>query len=703
MFIAFAINIQAQEIDSAKEQNITEVIINHTKKYKNDQAFAVSKLPLKDIQNPQVYNSIPKAIIKDQVSTNLNQVLKNATGITRLWESTSRGGDGAEYYTMRGFSVQPNLVNGMASFNNGGLDPANIENIDVIKGPSGTLYGSTLTSYGGLINIQTKKPYEKFGGEISYINGSYGLNRVTVDVNTPVSQGLYMRINSAYHIENSFQDAGFNKVFFVAPSLKYIASDKLTFLVNTEFKTNETANAPMVFLSRYAKLSFDNIGVFENNYEKSYTSNNLTVSNPSFGIQAQMIYKFSDKWTSQTVFSRSNTKAVGYYQYLWDSSNGDVFTRFISKSNSQTNALGIQQNFIGNYNIGSLRNKIVIGLDYLTTDIVNNDTQWKSHGSISFVNQKDTAILTTQAVDVTLVSAKVNNINVNQKIKSAYVSNVINFLPNLSAMLSIRADNFSGKPTQWSSSEVGNQTTFSPKFGIVYQPILDKISVFANYMNGFKYLSPGTYTNTDGSKTEQFYNPEKANQWETGIKANFFQGKISLVASYYDIKVADKLMPDTVNPLNSVQGGEVTSKGFEISVVGSPIEGLNIISGFSNNKSEVTKGEASYLGLRPEEAGPEKLFNLWLNYKFPYGEFKNFGFGFGANYGSEHKTLNRSTVGTFTLPSYVVLNSMIGYFGERYNVTLKLDNLGNVKYFSGWSTVMPQRPRALSLSLGFKF
>jgi len=78
--------LHAQKADTLKTEDITEVIINQTTKYKNENAFAVSKLPLKDIENPQVYNSIPKAILKDQVSTNFKNVLANATGITRLWE-----------------------------------------------------------------------------------------------------------------------------------------------------------------------------------------------------------------------------------------------------------------------------------------------------------------------------------------------------------------------------------------------------------------------------------------------------------------------------------------------------------------------------------------------------------------------------------------------------------------------------------------
>ena len=246
----------------------------------------------------------------------------------------------------------------------------------------------------------------------------------------------------------------------------------------------------MIFLSRYAPLSFNSIDIFEANYKKSYTSNNLTTKNPTFNLQSQMIYKLSNKWTSQTQFSSSSSKAMGYYQYLWDSANGDEFTRFISKSNSETLATGIQQNFIGDFNVGNMRNRLVVGLDYLNTKVVNNDSEWRAFGTVSLKNQTDSSTLTSQGADAALLDAKVVPATAEMNIKSAYFSDVLNILPELSAMLSLRVDNFSGKPTQWSTEEVNGQTTFSPKFGLVYQPILNKLSLFANYMNGFQYLTP---------------------------------------------------------------------------------------------------------------------------------------------------------------------------------------------------------------------
>lgn len=692
----------AQENDTIKSNNIDEVIVTG---YITKNSESANKMPLKDIENPQVYNTVNKNVIKEQVATNINDALKNVTGIARLWESTGRGNDGGEYYTMRGFSLQPTLLNGMPSFNNGTIDPAGIETIEAIKGPSGTLYGGSVISYGGLLNVVTKRPYNYLGGEIGYVLGGYGLNRVTADVNTPIGKNLYARINAAYQKQNSFQDAGSYESIYVAPSVKYIVNDRLTFTVNTEIKKSDAVNAPMIFLSRYSPLSFNSIDLFEQNYKKSYTSNDLSIKNTTFNIQAQANYKISDNWTSQTIVSRGNTKTDGYNQYLWDSANGDEFTRYISKLGGETNTTGIQQNFVGNFNIGKVKNKLLFGLDYFQRQFLLGGTGWAGFGTVSLVNQTDTKAgeLNQAAVNTALASTQNAIGTMETKIYSAYISDVVYILPNLSAMLSARVDHFTGNPTAYAVEESKATTTFSPKLGLVYQPIQDKLSIFANYMNGFQNVEPVQNVASDGSKYFAYFDPEHANQWEVGTKASLVKDKLSITASYYNIKVKDKVMPDPANAQNSIQGGEVESKGFEVSVVGSPVSGLNIIAGFSHNDSEVTVGDPTYVGYRPEEAGPKNLFNFWANYKIQEGALRNVGIGFGANSASEHYTLNRASIGTFAIPSYAVFNAALSYNEDKYSVILKLDNIANKKYFSGWSTVTPQRLRTVSLSLSYRF
>lgn len=704
--VAATIDTNAQVTDTIKSSNLDELVIEA---YFQKSVNSSNKMPLKDIENPQVYNVISKNILKEQVATTFNDALKNATGVSRLWESTGRGSDGAEFYTMRGFSTQPRLLNGMPSFTNGGLDPANIESVEVIKGPSGTMYGGNVVSYGGLINITTKKPYQTFGGEMGYTNGSYGLNRVTADINTPLNKQTFLRINTAYNYRNSFQDAGFNKSLFFAPSLKFIANDKLTFFVNTEIKSSEAANAPMIFLSRYSPLSFQSIDLFEKNYKNSFTSNDLTIKNPAFNLQAYAEYQFAPNWTSTTIVTKSNAKTNGYYQYLWDSANGNEFTRFITKGEAETNVTGIQQNFVGTYTIGSIKNKLVAGLDYFQRKFSVGGTGWASFGTVSLIDQNDTMAgkLTTPHVDAALLTTSAALQSAETKIYSAYFSNVIEFLPNLSAMISLRADHLTGQPTAYSTEKLKEKTTFSPKFGIVYQPIQDKLSVFANYMNGFKYLDAAAIDITDenGNVTGRelrYFDPEQANQWEIGTKASLIKDRLSVTASYYDITVKNKLMGSGVD---TTQAGEVQSKGFEISVLGSPVNGLNIVAGYSHNNNKVTKDDptAGYLGLRTEEAGPENLINFWANYTVQSGALKNFGLGLGANSASELLTLNRANIGTFALPGYTVFNAALSYNAEKYSAVLKVDNLTNEKYFTGWSTVSPQFARSISLGLNYKF
>jgi iron complex outermembrane receptor protein len=701
LFASAALNAQEKnEKQKDSIQKLKEVILTTEKyKYKRERSATVAKLPLNNIENPQVYNTVTSELLKEQVVTNFNDALKNATGVSRLWESTGRGGDGAEYYSMRGFAVQPTMINGLPGINNGSIDPINVDNIEVIKGPSGTLFGSSLISYGGLINIVTKKPYSKFGGEISYNAGTYGMDRITADVNIPLNKNVAIRVTTAHQNEDSFQDAGFSKSLFIAPSLSYKVNDKLSFLINTEFTNRTSANAPMIFLSRYAPISFSSMDLFEQNYNNSYTSNELTMSNPTFNLQAQMLYKLSDEWTSQTVLSRNSAKTNGYYHYLWDSANGDQFTRFISRANSQTQGTDIQQNFIGDFKIGKLRNRIVVGVDYLNLNQKNANAGWVSFGTISLVNQTDDKQpnLTKTEVDIALAGSLGKNDIAESEVISAYVSDVLNITDKLSVMASVRVDNFISK----SADQSFNQIAVSPKFGAVYQIIQNKVSVFGNYMNGFKNSAPSIQMDN----TYKSFKPEHANQYEFGLKTNLYKDIISATISYYNIDVTDKVMTDPVTFISSIQGGEVNSNGVEISFTANPIKGLNVIAGYSYNDSEVTRDiiDDSYLGYRPEEAGPRALVNLWANYTFTTGSLKGFGIGFGGNYASEYQVLHRKNTGTFKLPEYTIFNSALSYNTDQFNITLKVNNLLNEKYYSGWSTITPQRLRSLTAGLTYKF
>ncbi|CAL2103923.1 TonB-dependent receptor [Tenacibaculum sp. 190130A14a] len=700
---------------------LQEVVIDTDRKNKfsRKKTAYVSKLPLKNIENSQVYSTITNQLLVSQNVTNFSDALKNAVGVDQLWPSTGRSGDGAGYYSVRGFSVQPQLVNGMPGITNGFINPSNVERVEVIKGPSATLFGSTVTSYGGLINIVTKKPFKGTGGNISIGAGSFGFRKLTADVNTTdESQKFSLRLNAGFQSEDSFQDAGFRKSHFIAPAISYQVNNKLSLNVSYELSSTDQTNQVFLFLNRAAPLTFGNIEELNYNTELSLTNNDVSIKNPTQNYRGEIAYKITDNWSSQTIIAGGNAKSKGYYTYLYNL-QADMFGLYAQNTDAETNTLNLQQNFTGDFKIGEVRNRIVVGVDYLESQTIDKSSNWRG---IHVVNPQGQVIPVPAAfgfanlpinkanIDTVLANAGNVDTDVNQNIFGAYISNVVNVLPELSLMAGVRYDRFDYKGDDnnpLDDDTAYTKSTFSPKFGVVYQPILNKVSVFANYQNGFSYVNP-ELTLVDPSNPAAgtqllSFDLERANQFEAGVKTNLFNNKLETTVSYYNILVSDKIIG--FGPTKT-QDGKVRSQGIEIEANASPINGLNIRGGFSYNDSEILESPSNpaTVGNRFGEAGAKFNYNFWADYKFDTGVLKNFGVSGGFNGASDFNTMENYPIsGDFILPAYTVFNAAIYYENNLFRASINVNNLTDETYFKGWSTVTPQQPRAFYGSLTYKF
>ncbi len=158
-----------------------------------------------------------------------------------------------------------------------------------------------------------------------------------------------------------------------------------------------------------------------------------------------------------------------------------------------------------------------------------------------------------------------------------YVSDAINITPNLLLLACVRADYFDSPGEKSDSEDNFDQFAFSPKFGLVYQPIIDKVSVFANYQNSFNNVAPTQVADADGSNPRmKSFEPEQANQWEVGVKTNILRDRVVATLSYYDINISNRVVGDASDFYNSIQGGELNSKGFEVDVTAKPVAGMTL-------------------------------------------------------------------------------------------------------------------------------
>lgn len=694
---------------------LSEVIVEGERrnKFSRKKTAYVSKMPLKNIDNSQVYNTITNQLLVSQSVTTFEDALKNAVGISKLWSSTGRSGDGAGYYSSRGFAVQPQLVNGVAGITNGFINPSNVERVEVIKGPSGTLFGSSVTSYGGLINIITKKPYNTTGGEITVSGGSNDFAKLNLDVNISDSEKLSLRLNSGFQKDNSFQDSGFKKSVFIAPSLSYKINNNLSLNFSYEASSNEQTNETFLFLNRFGPLAFNSIEDLNYDTNLSFTNNDVTIENVTQNYRGEIAWKISDNWSSQTLIAGGLAKSLGYYTYLWNFADytdpvapvgTENFSLYAQDTDARTKTINLQQNFTGNFKLGDLENKLLVGLDYLDSKTIDNSSNWGYLHSLNLQGELIFGEPEINAENLNTALTGLGNVDsdIRQNIFGAYISDVINILPSLSVMASIRYDRFNYEGdvnTNTDDDTEYTESTLSPKFGVVFQPIRNKVSVFANYQNGFSYVNPQYITNfTTGEISLQAYDVEEANQLEFGIKTNLFNSKLETTLSYYNINVDNKYYWAT-----KTQDLAINSQGIELEINANPVNHLNIHTGFSYNDSEITDSPSatSLEGNRYGESGPEITYNFWADYKF----LKNFGIGAGFNGATEYDTMvdYKAATGSFYIPSYTIFNVSAYYETKKFRISIKGNNITDEAYYSGWSTVTPQQKRVILGTFSYKF
>ncbi|MFP7656444.1 TonB-dependent siderophore receptor [Chryseobacterium proteolyticum] len=706
--------------DSAKLNNIDEVIINTYIKKDSDYS---NKMTLKAIENPQVYSSVDKVVLENQGIYTVDDAVRNIPGLQPMWTANGRAGDGGAYVSLRGFVSANSLRNGVLGAVTGTIDAINLEKVEVLKGPSGTLFGSLLTSYGGVINRVTKKPFEKFGGNISLSGGSYDTYRGAVDINTPLTEDkkLLFRLNSAYTNEGTFQTEGFRRNLAIAPSISYKPSDRLSINVDMElFNMKSMSDQTFFFYGGNYLNKVNNIKDLNLDYKNSYLGKDLTNTGRSINFFGQVNYKISNNITSSTNFSTSSSYSDGFMPYLYFSGDDatSIYRSDQSTRDSRKKSLNFQQNFNGDFRIGNLRNRIVLGFDYLR--INNNQNFYDVNGFDKASDGSSIPVpLHQQGFDYTNFNGNALQAQYNalagtenpyiikgiQENYAVYISNVLNITDQLNVLMALRVDNFNSKPgiTGPANSEETqklNQTFFSPKLGVVYEVVKDKFSIFGNYQNSFKNLT--YYVDVNGlTKTPL---PEQANQMEGGIKASLLNGKISSTLSYYNIKVKDVLRntPSVGNTNAQTQDGTIISKGVELEINAYLVKGFTAIAGFAYNDSTYTQAAASVLNRRPNTSGSPYLANLYASYQFLDGRLKGLGVGVGGNYASENKIYN-SADGVFSLPSYIVLNANAYYDTKKFRIGLKVDNFTNQHYWIGYTTANPQRLINAIGSVTYKF
>ena len=224
-------------------------------------------------------------------------------------------------------------------------------------------------------------------------------------------------------------------------------------------------------------------------------------------------------------------------------------------------------------------------------------------------------------------------------------------------------DRLSGKSLKQSPNK------FTERVGLTYLSEIG-LAPYASYSTSFL---PVTGVNVSG----QPFKPTQGRQVEGGVKYQPRGSNSFLTADVFQISQTNVSVPDPSNPLNTLQQGEIRSRGYEFEAVGNLVSTLNFTAAYSHLDQEVTRTtDAVSLGKRPPLA-PDNLLSLSGEYTVAGGPVTGLGFGAGLRFIGSRAGDSANTI---KVPSYTLLDASVRYLWQNTEFQVSGTNLADKTY-----------------------
>lgn len=670
----------AQSIDRTEDTNEEEVVVtgDRAPSYRVPTAATATKTdtPLRDI--PQSIQVVPRQVIQEQQVTRIGDAVRNVSGVTVL----QGYGGSTDNYTIRGLAASSNLRNG---FRDDGFltftDPANIERVEVLKGPASVLYGQF--EPGGVVNYVTKKPLSNpyYAGELQI--GSYSFYRPSIDLSGPLTpdKSLLYRLNLAYENAGSFRDFVNSEVFVAAPVLTYKIGEATSLTLEYEY-----VNIDRTFDRGFpAEREIFNLPISRFLGEPS-DSYRLTGNKPSLTVE----HRFSPTLRLRSAFTaqifdaeRSNAQARNFRLQP----DRRTLRRRYTVSEEKAEDYGLQTDLIGNFNTGSVKHEVLVGFE-LSRNSADGVLRRTEFTPIDIFNPVYGSPIPTNLNTVFDSDRRSDNLGI-------YLQDQIALLPNLKLLVGGRFDfvDFKSEDRLADTTTSRNYNVFSPRVGLVYQPI-QPISLYASFSRSFK---PNIAAVTSSG---ELLEPEKGTQYEVGVKGELLGGRLSATLAAYNITKTNVATTDPNDLDFSIAAGEIKSRGVELDIVGRIAPGWNVIASYAYNNAFVSEDNTLPEGSRLVNA-PQHSASLWTTYEIQSGGLKGLGFGGGLFFVGDREAELPNSI---SLPSFVRGDATVFYRRDNYRAALNFKNLFGTRYYESQGTlVYPAAPFTVVGSLSVEF
>jgi iron complex outermembrane receptor protein len=715
---------------SNAEQNITEKDIEvitikgrAAQFYFVDEATMATKTPTKFMDLPQSVQVLSNELMLDQAVRQTTDLYRSISGVTQFSYSgiNARGFrqdqvryDGVQGDPYSGFSI-PQLFN--------------IERVEVLKGPTGMLYGAGQP--GGLLNYVTKKPKFEQTANFALFTGNDSLFGGNAETTGTLNEDetLAYRVGGFYQSKDGFRNNTDEKNTLLSAGLTWLANDKTELIFQYDYIDQDLGG------HRLRGVPVDDNGNFltDLSYNANEKSDFQRLEADVFQVTANI--ELADDFTNTTVIrALSNERNQQYHENaglvgdlnpaikaaslpllgaLGFPAEDTAMLRQFRDQKRKNDELSITTDFVYESTLSGLEHTLLFGFDY-------SEVETEFHNKFSDLTRTTDAdnfedprqifdpAIHVQTIDILNPVYGVSDSSTykifnrgSTETKSTrlgvYVQDQIRINEQWIAIAGARFDQFEDKDV--TNNKKIDDNKISPRLGAIYQPS-ENMSIFANRAEGFNPQRLSSQPDIG-----EIFDPETSIQHEIGIKNIWLDGSITTTFATYhivkeDVKVANPNFIEGTDGPAQIQIGEVTSKGIEIDVVGDITEHWTGMINYAYNDAKITGGNPDDIrnAIGDEFANaPDHTLGMWTRYELPS---LNSSFAVGFDFVDDRISLDGQKV-----KSYTTWDASWQTQIDDFHVQLNLKNIFDKEYatsgFNKRNGHFPGEPRSILLQVSY--
>lgn len=617
--------------------------------YKADDAAVGTRTDTPLALVPQSVQVMPRELIDDQAARQVTDLYRSISGISYF----SYAG-----VTLRGFRQENVLYDGLRGDPYAGFSVPqlfNIEQVEVLKGPAGALYGGG--DPGGVINYVTRKPQSKAQRRVEIQFGNQDFAAGSFEATGPINSPGSVRYRAGVYAD------GEEGVRWNADSQSLIGDASIAVDIGRtgELTLQYTDITQNLGGNRLRGVPVDDSGHFLTDRRWNHNESTDFLDMKAKVLLAQYRFSPSQAWDVDFAarwFENSEHQIYHEPMGLIDRNGDGVaewMTRQLRNQYRDNDAMAVSGNAVWRFAAGGLEHKLLFGADYYRVDsdfsaqTANSIDLVRNAGPVPGIDLFNPVYGVTSYHDYGLATLPWRDTSTRGTRYGGYVQDEITLTPRWHVLAGLRWDGFEDEDLIGGSRVDGHDISW--RLGSTFV-LREGLNAYANIASGFVPQNTSNQNPDAGGP----FDPEQSKQWELGLKSLLADGRVTLNTALYRIErsnivqgTGETIEIDRVGIDQLAALGLVRSEGLEIDLLADVTDRWVVSVAYAYSDARVidagSNGITNSSGDRFANAPRNKL-GLWTRYDLP-GIAS--AVGFGADYVDERISLDGQRVKPYTV------------------------------------------------------